>query len=534
MKRKLDSYLTSGLLTQLQDISIAGQPNQLVVSTSSRLQCSGDDNGYKGTEGEEVSECSQESANTSRFTNLVFNTSEEPKPREDTSCSDFIEQIDPHDPGNSASRDQFAFHAPPDISSSELDQECSFLRMDIADCDESHKIVSVPLDTSVGSGISTSMVPPSIDLAKQDDMLISDEECYRVLGNISLSPQPSDIHIPDTGGTSTSFQTYPVKSSGLVGSSCPQSPMLSANDGKLVYPTEADHVLGPDDLQFVSRAHNSFICANNSSIAPSMDAINGGESHNKEDHVVPVNTLGCASDVRGNCYLMEETTDVHVQQLETGTLCYEPPRFPSLDIPFLSCDLLQSGGDMQQDFSPFGIRRFIMSTMNCPSPLRLWDTPCRDNSPDALLKSAAKNFTGTPSIMKKRHRDLLSPPPSDKRVSKKLETELTSTLATHSSPLEVMVGNNEAQEVGMLSQPSPEKDKSGATLEDAENFVQSLKGENEMEIYKSTLSNQKSGKETASIDSRDFQRPTYNDSKMKVDCDVSSGHDFFNVKFVNK
>ncbi|KAI9106744.1 hypothetical protein K1719_022272 [Acacia pycnantha] len=526
-------------------------------------QCSGDDNGYKGTEGEEVSECSQESANISCFpsardmTNVVLNTSEELRPNEDISvgkeqsssqasclepycislddvaisipdvahedpsCSDFIEQTYSHDPGNSASRDtQFTFHAVPNICSSDLDQDCSLLRRDSADCVESHGIVSVPLHTSVGSGISTSMGPPSIDPAKQDLMLISSEECYRVLyseaindgcfssgdynknvnpvssGCISLFGQSSDFHIPEIGGTSTSFQTCPVKSNDLTGSSCWQSPVVFDSDGRLVYTAEATNLFGADDLQFVSRAQDSFIYANNSSVAPCMDAIDSGEMHEEQDtakdasKLVPVNTFGCASDAKPTCCPMEERTDVYIEQLETGALCYEPPRFPILDIPFFSCDLIQSGGDMQQEFSPLGIRRLMMSSMNCPTPLRLWDSPSLDNSPDALLKSAAKSFTGTPSILKKRHRDLLSPL-SDKRADKKLETDLTSTLATHFSRLEVMFDDNETREVGEYEEGTKE----------------------------CTLGNKKSEKETADGDPQDFQRP-HNDSKMKVDIDV--------------
>ncbi|KAK4277017.1 hypothetical protein QN277_015087 [Acacia crassicarpa] len=591
VKKKLDSYLASGLLTQFQDVPFVGHPNQPGVSTSSRRQCSGDDNGYKCTEGEEVSECSQESANVSCFpsardmTDVVLNTLEELRPNEDISvgkehsssqasclepycislddvaisipdvahedpsCSDFIEQTYSHDPGNSASRDtQFTFHAVPNICSSDLDEDCSLLRRDSADCVESHGIVSVPLHTSVGSGISTCMGPPSIDPAKQDHMLISSEECYRVLyseaindgcfssgdynknvnpvssGCISLFGQSSDFHIPETGGTSTSFQTFPVKSNDLIGSSCSQSPVLFDSDGRLVYTAEANYLFGADDLQFVSRAQDNFIYANNSSVAPCMDAIDSGEMHEEQDNVkdasklVPVNTFGCASDAKPTCCPVEERTDGYIEQLETGALCYEPPRFPILDIPFLSCDLIQSGGDMQQEFSPLGIRRLMMSSMNCPTPLRLWDSPSRDNSPDALLKSAAKSFTGTPSILKKRHRDLLSPL-SDKRADKKLETDLTSTLATHFSRLEVMFDDNETREVGILSQPLMDKDKSGATVEDTKNCGQSLKGEYEEGRNECTLGNKKSERETADGDPQDFQRP-HNDSEMKVDIDV--------------
>ncbi|PWA71899.1 Myb-related protein 3R-1 [Artemisia annua] len=97
------------------------------------------------------------------------------------------------------------------------------------------------------------------------------------------------------------------------------------------------------------------------------------------------------------------------QQQETLPLSYEPPVFPSTGIQFLSCDL-QSGGDLLQEYSPLGIRQLMRAaSVNCFSPCRLWDSPSRDDSPEAVLKTAAKTFTCTPSILKKRHRDVLSP-----------------------------------------------------------------------------------------------------------------------------
>ncbi|GER33791.1 myb-related protein [Striga asiatica] len=118
-----------------------------------------------------------------------------------------------------------------------------------------------------------------------------------------------------------------------------------------------------------------------------------------------------------NNFVLAPLTESHndKNREDSGVLSYEPPRFPSSDIPFLSCELVPSGGDMHQEFSPFGIRQLT-------NMFKLWDSPSRndDNSPVAILKSAAKSFSGTPSILKKRQRDLLSPL-SEKRGEKKLE-----------------------------------------------------------------------------------------------------------------
>ncbi|KAL4567923.1 hypothetical protein LXL04_023519 [Taraxacum kok-saghyz] len=93
------------------------------------------------------------------------------------------------------------------------------------------------------------------------------------------------------------------------------------------------------------------------------------------------------------------------QEINQGFLFYEPPQFPSSDIPFFSCDLIQSGGELHHEYSPLGILHLMMtSSIICFSPCRLWD-----DSPEVVLKSAAKSFTSTPSILKKRNRDLMSP-----------------------------------------------------------------------------------------------------------------------------
>ncbi|CAN6346952.1 unnamed protein product [Urochloa humidicola] len=94
---------------------------------------------------------------------------------------------------------------------------------------------------------------------------------------------------------------------------------------------------------------------------------------------------------------------------DSGPLCYEPPCFPSFEVPFVSCELVTSG-DLPE-YSPLGIRELMRSSLNFSTPVRLWGSPTHDGSPDAVLKNAAKSFVGTPSIMKKRQRDLSFPSP---------------------------------------------------------------------------------------------------------------------------
>lgn len=97
MKKKLDSYLASGLLEQFQGLPLVGHQNQPLPSSSQRMQSSGDESCPKGgTEGEEVSECSRESAgvaHTHSAGNAVLQTrdqvifSEESCPGKDRSSS---------------------------------------------------------------------------------------------------------------------------------------------------------------------------------------------------------------------------------------------------------------------------------------------------------------------------------------------------------------------------------------------------------------------------------------------------------------
>ncbi|KAI5413633.1 hypothetical protein KIW84_057981 [Lathyrus oleraceus] len=126
--------------------------------------------------------------------------------------------------------------------------------------------------------------------------------------------------------------------------------------------TRPIHSAEPEDQQFVSSAPDNFTYAIDMPSSPCIDATDGGVMR----------------DVKQTCYPTDESPNMHTEKEGKGALCYEPPRFPSTDIPFLNCDLVQSGGDMQQEFSPLGIRQFMISSMNCMTPSRLWDSPSCD------------------------------------------------------------------------------------------------------------------------------------------------------------
>ncbi|KAK7410363.1 hypothetical protein VNO78_01087 [Psophocarpus tetragonolobus] len=562
VKKKLDSYLASGLLTQLQNVPLAGNLNQPIASISSRLQQSGDDNGPRRTEGEEASQCSQESANAVHFssaremTSVVLQTGEEYRPNEEpsqASCSEpyyvsldevtaslpdmasqdictsqFIDQKYSQKPRNSTNGDcQLDLIDMTNISSLDFGQESSQLQNECVAPSESGDMVNVPFQTSVGLGVATTMGPTSMDSVKPEHMLMSDEECCRILFSEAMSDEcfssgdyNKGVNMVDLLGC-TSF---------LSQSSLPSVPSVVSSTGdRLMYTAEANQLLGSEDQQFVSRTQDNLIYANDLSSSPCMRKIDSAEMQEpsnvvKDDSkLVLVNSFGCELDARLTSYPTDEKPNVHTEQEEdTGALCYEPPRFPSLDIPFLSCDLIQSGGNMQQEFSPLGIRQFMMSSMNCLTPFRLWDSPSRDDSPDALLKSAAKTFTGTPSILKKRNRDLLSPL-SDKRIDKKIEIE--STLIKNFSRLDVMFDDNEAQEADLPHPSSMQIRDSRTSLEDdKENCGQVVKVEQVEEKNKSAVLDDKKSEKDCDHNSQDKnkQQPFVVDSEIKNDDSAAS------------
>ncbi|XP_065849439.1 transcription factor MYB3R-1 [Euphorbia lathyris] len=577
VKKKLDSYLASGLLEQFQDLPLVVHPIQSIPSSSSKVQSSGDDTGPKfGMEAEEISECSQEStvAGCSQSTSglgssLALYRREEYQLKEESglakeqssspvSCSDqyftsvgdvpfsipdipmevgcssnFLPQNFSHNTMTSASNDyQYSLQDLPNISSIEVKQESSRLPTHCIDANESHHQVN-PFQTSMDVTENSS---------KPDSVLISEDECCQYLfseelndgifssGNFDKEPnsvacidsmncQQSNIQLSETKKTSHPFS--PSKSGVLV-TSCSQSfpsgpSLLSADDSIVTCGREANQLVGHSfaahEQEFITSAHDGFIYTNCTTSSP----CNGGtgnsdmqEQHYLKEHskVVPDNSFASDTEPMHSCPVDEMPT-MQTKQQDTGALCYEPPRFPSLDIPFLSCDLVQSGSDMQQEYSPLGIRQLMMSSMNCITPFRLWDSPSRDDSPDAVLKSAAKTFTGTPSILKKRSRDLLSPL-SDRRNDKKLEIDLASSLTKDFSRLDVVLDESEIQGTSLLSPSSNQKKNILLSIEDKENLDPSLQGGEE----KGRISD-KDGHRSNSLD--DMKQGTDNgDAKAKV------------------
>ncbi|CAL9099703.1 unnamed protein product, partial [Musa textilis] len=226
----------------------------------------------------------------------------------------------------------------------------------------------------------------------------------------------------------------PVSSSGMLGISYGDNlvavlpPYSCGSDGRLY----TNSILETRDISVEAHDSDVIICSYDgiaysscSSLCPS----DGSKSkfflpEDKKQEIGAPNQTNTAMMVSAtpntNHKAMSSDENLSVQSTDlsdSGALFYEPPRFPSLEIPFISCDLISSG-DPQQAYSPLGIRQLMMSSVNCSKPYSLWDSPSHDESPDAHLKGAAKSFMYTPSILKKRQREMSSPIP-EQRTDKK-------------------------------------------------------------------------------------------------------------------
>ncbi|KAF8400803.1 hypothetical protein HHK36_014105 [Tetracentron sinense] len=555
VKKKLDSYLASGLLAQFQGLPHVGNPKQCVPSSTLRMQLSsGDSSGPKdGTEAEEISECSQGStalgcsqsecdvANAvvhSREKVQVTEEASQRKGQSSSSSSSFkqyctsleevsgaipeiphgvaasvktSEQTLLHEAGTFGRKDcQFRSHELPNTSSLELVQELSGLfekSRQYIGVDENLETGSVLLQSSMGT--MGNMIISSDQL---EQVLISEcDNCgitYSVAGShgcfpfgnltkcsntIDLDRCTNSLHCQSNIQSSGTTKT--LASDALGTSYCqnflsiPSSPLCPDPDvGELIFRPKCNEVRevsgGTQELKLITDSCDDFIYPNGSANFP-CDGDMGNIDLPVEVDQAKDASKSVQADIFGSMGTLpslDDSTTVFTEQQDSGSLFYDPPRFPSFDIPFFSCDLIPSGGELQQAYSPLGIRQLMMSSMNCSTPYTLWDSPSRNDSPDIVLKSAAKSFVSTPSILKKRNRELLSPL-HESKSDKKLERDInlgpfyTSSLTRDFSCLDVIFNENGACRASLSSiegaLPSPtyyHKKNSWTCTKDKENL----------------------------------------------------------------
>lgn len=472
VKKKLDMYMASGLLSQFQGLPLVSQPNHSAASSSSKAQQNSEDDTVvvrDGVEAEEASECSQGStfAGMSQSTNNTIGhymgdcraleespsipSSKDYRPTfpeasfatQEVPCElseRFLEHDFSIDWGNIEGKDwPLNPNELPDMSLLDLGQESPGLSLPSLSVQGNHgAVVPFPHESSAALGACTSMVN-MVEGTTDTPNLIADPECRMVYpeadhdGCHQSENVNSDIDGPTESLLRHSSRFQITEDGTFASQSCyTQSDMLvNSFTQSHPFPTEVPTLDGPLMFNINPNEYNySHENAEQDSVQPSMHDgfIYPRESYrspceDKSNEVkvspklVPANDFVLAPPNDYQCCSSKDKEIKTDKENDPGSLFYEPPRFPSLDIPFFSCDLIQSGTDMHQDYSPLGIRQLMISSM---TPFKLWDSPSRDDSPDAVLKSAAKTFTGTPSILKKRHRDLVSPL-SEKRGEKKLE-----------------------------------------------------------------------------------------------------------------
>ncbi|KAK9699866.1 hypothetical protein RND81_08G200400 [Saponaria officinalis] len=560
VKKKLDSYKASGLLAQLQDLTLINHQNQSTSASGLRVQQSSED-------GEEISECSQVGCSqTSDMSNAVCQT------REDFIVSEESDHGKTQNMSPTASCSEQYYPSLDDITFTISDIPCEFtcstnyLEEDFSKVSESETsdfvfgTISLPMDSSSNLTLgnyflaapSHNTVPETPHQSVDYRVAASVNDCGNDADVVGQIPRPeqgrsqiiltqeeadanmeryndymcfqSIYQFAETEGA-VALQSYNDGSSVLEASNCDNLPSIPSTITGQNESTIGDMNLGQinDGLpslgpEFGVNTEEGCVNANNSR-SPCHDPLHAGFTEQTDlsdsSRSIPVNTfVSETSDDQQITTPIVKQPVLRKREQEAGTLCYEPPRFPSLDIPFFSCDLAQSGTDAQHDYSPLGIRQLMMSASSL-TPFKLWDSPpSSDDSPDALLKSAAKTFARTPSILKKRHRDLLSPlsPFSERRFDKKTGNDInqgflcTSRLTKEFSRLDVIFDETVPCKESSSSLNNP-KDHTNSSIDDKENACPNYNHEFEAKTPKG-------GALSKNIDNMDEGTPDQN-SKLK-------------------
>uniref|UniRef100_A0A1J3EVR9 Myb-related protein 3R-1 n=1 Tax=Noccaea caerulescens TaxID=107243 RepID=A0A1J3EVR9_NOCCA len=500
VKKKLDSYYVSGLLDQYQNSPLTALQNKSIASSSSWVHSSGDDDNSRPGADAEESECSQAST--------VFSYSQ--------STNDLPDEIKPANEefyipelpsGTEQQISNPASHAEPyyltfedvktDVPEISCEAECSHdVRITTATEDqlegvsndakqdlhlECPRLLTNNMDVDGKNEVLQAFQnsvrlsdPPSLPNSDtgphpEAQTLITDEECCRVLfpntmkdSSASSGEQGRNMVDPQKGKgalCSQSAETHAHENENILVLSCHPSSSEPSQGCHLLRATASDRKNDTNDGFIVTDGH----------VTSHGNDDNGGIPEQQELpyipkdslKLVPLNSFSSPSRVKKIYFPIDDKP----AEKDKGSLCYEPPRFPSAEIPFFSCDLVPSNSDLRQEYSPFGIRQLMISSMNCATPLRLWDSPCHDKSPDVMLKDAAKSYSGAPSILKKRHPDLLSPL-FDRRKEKRLKRAEASSLANDFSRLDVMLDDGDDCKSSCLSE-SPDNKNICAFLSEA-------------------------------------------------------------------
>ncbi|KAJ4880667.1 Myb-related protein 3R-1 [Raphanus sativus] len=466
VKKKLDSYYASGLLDQCQSSPLIPLQNKSMASSSSWTPSSGDEGNFMQGDDAEESECSQAST-VFTCSKMINDSPDEVKPANEEFCTPELPSGAEQQISNSPSHADSYYPSFEDVktivpeiscdttevrtttaaadhlqgvsdnANQDLNLDCPRLLTHNMDGDGKNEACQ-DFQNSVRLSDQPSLPNSDTDINPQPQTLITDEECCMVLfpdnmkdSYTSDGEQRQNMVDPQKGkGSLCSHQSAETQANEIG-----NTPAFSWHPSKSNDPTQRCTLLGATASERKTDTDDGLLTSHgnddNDGIPEQPEL-----SYIPKDllKLVPLNNFSSPARVKK----IHFPTDDKPAEKDKGTLCYEPPRFSSADIPFFSCDLAPSSSDLRPEYSPFGIRQLMISSMNCTTPLRLWDSPCHDKTPDVMLKDAAKSFSGASSILKKRHRDFLSPV-LDRRKGKMVKSAEASSLAKDFSCLDVMI-----------------------------------------------------------------------------------------------
>ncbi|ESQ41110.1 hypothetical protein EUTSA_v10012583mg [Eutrema salsugineum] len=514
VKKKLDSYMSSGLLDQYQAMPLAPYERSSTLQ-SAYMQRSIDGNGCLTGQAEKESENCQNSSmagcslSARDYPNGVTNMEHHFHPcenshqneqaayqsdqyfypeLEDISVSiseisydmEDCSQFPDHNVSASSSQDyQFDFQ---DLSDISLEMRHNMSEVQMPYTKESKESTRGAPNYTSNLDVATYTNPATVSTSETEccRVLFLDQESEGLSVSRSLTQEPNEVDQADYRDpifcASASDSQISEATKSPIQSSSSKFTATAASGKETLRP--APLIISPDKSSGLifhpfetepncrTNENGSFICIDDPSSSTCVDegpnnSSEEGQSYHLNDSkkLVPVNDFASLAEVKPDSLPKHESNMTSEQHHEdvgaSSSLC-----FPSLDLPLFNCDISQSKNDLLHDYSPLGIRKLLMSTMTCMSPLRLWESP-----------TGKKTLVGAKSILRKRTRDLLTPL-SEKRSDKKLETDIAASLAKDFSRLDVMFDESESRE-------SISGNSTGFNLGDKENNFQILNGEGE-------------------------------------------------------
>ncbi|XP_023881220.1 transcription factor MYB3R-1 isoform X1 [Quercus suber] len=478
VKKKLQSYLASGLLEQFQGLPYVGNPSSSSVGVQQcQVDMVEDDN----------SDCSQGSIAVicSQFDSGIENAARNLRTAE-AGCRkghnmEKYSLLEAETPGHEDYH--FSSHNLPNIFVDDSQESLGFGTSEHSNCvneiRDKHSILS---RSSVGFNTSATMENMNLLISESDffQNAFSDTRIPGFFFDGNVTEQSNNL---DAGKNSVICQSDSQNSANtriFAMESC--DPLKDVEGGTLdfeaitssrddfIYVDSPDiDVDEKDDPMKIDEAKNNpkLVPVNifSAVVSDSMRKFSSNDENakqiSKSDEAMVTSKLAPADlfgSVNSDSMQLPPSMDengatAYKDRRGSGSLCYEPPCFPSLDIPSLNFDPIASGGDIQQAYSPLGIRQLLMRPMNLSSPCSLWDSPSHKSTPEAILKNASKSFICTPTIMKKRLRDFLSPveeTKGDKKLGKDKNMKKFSLTSPFSS-LESILDENGALAMSISS-----------------------------------------------------------------------------------